>query len=132
MQMSSIDPKGASEWAASLPAEVRRGAIEPAVAAWTQSNPETAGQWLNTLAGPARDEAASAYSSHVAVKDPVTALSWATSISDATIRDRSVDRIVTGWIRRNPNEATAWIRNSTLADADKKRLLATPAEPPGR
>lgn len=62
----------------------------------------------------------------IANDNPQNALNWAQSIADEKIRTTAVDRIVTSWMRRNPVDASAWIRSSSLPDAEKQRLLVPP------
>ena len=124
MQIANSDPKGAAEWTVTLPEDLRERAIASVVNTWARRDPEAAATWVNGLGGAPRDQAVNAYSSALSNRDPATALTWAATISDEKIRDNSVQRIVAGWLRRSPNEATAWIQNSTLSDAEKTRLLA--------
>jgi hypothetical protein len=123
-QLASSDPKAAGDWAASLPDDVRRTVIDGVINTWIRKDPQEAAQWLNTLAGPPRDEAVTAFSSAIAPKDPAAALTWAATVSDARLRDVSMQRIAEGWIRRNSTQARAWIQTSGLPDAEKTRLLA--------
>ncbi len=94
MEAASVDPKGASEWAATLPDNVRDKAIGGAITAWATKDPEGAGQWVNNLSGTIRDEAILAYSASVSAKDPSAGLTWAASITDPKIRESSLQRIV--------------------------------------
>jgi plasmid stabilization system protein ParE len=123
-QLSLSDPKKASEWAASLPDEVREAVMRGPISIWARNDPQAAAQWLNGLTGRVRDEAVGVYSSALAAKDPATALTWAASASSVQIQDQIMERIVAGWMRRSPNDATAWIQASTLAETQKARLLA--------
>lgn len=125
-RMVDADPKAASEWAASLPDEVRTRPLESVISKWARNDLQAAGQWINDRNGVVRDEALSAYSSTMAFKDPATALTVAATVSDPKIQSATIDRIVSGWMRRSPNDATAWIQNSALADSEKTRLLALP------
>ena len=126
MQISNTDPKGASEWAATLPEDVRGRTLEGVMSRWARNDSRGAGEWLNGLNGAVRDEAVSAYSSIVGASDPATALTWATTVSDPTRRTAAVERVVAGWLRRNPNEAKTWIQNSQLPDEEKTKLLSIP------
>ena len=127
MQMSNSDPKAASEWAVTLPDEVRGRTLEGVISRWARNDSRAVGEWINRLDGAVRDEAVSAFSSALAARDPATALTWATTVSDPNRRNTTVDRLVTGWIRRSPGDAKAWIQNSALPDPEKTRLLSLPA-----
>jgi hypothetical protein len=127
MGMSNSDPKAASEWAATLPDDVRGQTLQSVISRWARNDSPAVGEWINGLNGAVRDDAVSAFSSIVAGKDPATALSWATTVSDPAKRTTTVERLVTSWMRRSPNDAKTWIQNSTLPDPEKTRLLALPA-----
>jgi hypothetical protein len=125
-RMVDADPRAASEWAASLPDDVRTRPLESVISRWARNDLQAAGQWINDRSGVVRDEALSAYSSTMAFKDPAAALAVAATVTDPKIQGATVDRIVSGWMRRSPNDATAWIQNSALPDSEKTRLLALP------
>ena len=55
---------------------------------------------------------------------PNIAAAWAVTISDAKIRDKSLSGIATFWLNKDPATASAWIQNSNLPVADKRRLLS--------
>jgi hypothetical protein len=124
IQMAVNDPQSASEYAATLPADVREVTLGGAIIYWAASNLAAAGEWIKGLNGPARDEALGAYSYNLLRKDPNAAAAWAATISDSKIRDKSLNGIATFWLNKDPAAASAWIQNSGLSAADKRRLLA--------
>jgi hypothetical protein len=126
MQMANSDPKGASEWAMTLPEDVRSRTLSGVMSRWARNDLRGAGEWLNGLNGPVRDDAVSAFSSSIGGGDPATALTWAATVSDPTKRNATVERLVTNWLRRNPGDAKTWIQNSQLPDEEKTRLLSLP------
>jgi len=125
MQTASTDPQAASEGAATLPDADRALAINVAVIRWAKKDPQAAAQWLTGLNGATRDEAISSYSIGVWAQDPAAALTWATTVSDPMMREMSVQRIVSSWARRDLGQATDWVQNSALPDAQKSRLIAS-------
>jgi len=127
MQMSETDPKGASEWAATLPDEVRDRTLQGVISRWARTDSRAVGEWINGLNGAVRDEAVGAFSSTLATNDPAVALTWATTVSDPTRRNTTIDRLVSGWMRRSPADAKTWIQNSALPEQEKTRLLSLPA-----
>ena len=118
------DPKGAAAWAATLPSDVREITLGSAVSWWASSDMDAAREWINQLSGPQRDEAVGAYSYNLLQKDPAVAASWAATIADHKIRNKSLERIAADWLSKNPTQATSWIQNSSLSDVEKSRLLA--------
>ena len=120
------DPRAAGEWALTLPNAHSLGSV---LSYWAQTDPEAAGQWVQTLNGPARDTAIGAFSTGIVVKDPASALNWLASISDPTIKERSLRATIEQWMFRDPVAARAWVQNSSLSEAEKAKLLAqTPGQ----
>lgn len=122
--MGFTDPKAASDWAVTLPSDVRQVTLDSAVAQWAASDLTAAGEWIKTLNGPTRDEATSGYIPTLSSRDPATAAAWAMSIGEGTIRNKSLDRVASDWLRKDAPAATAWIQSSELSDDQKRRLLA--------
>jgi hypothetical protein len=129
-QLAFNDPKTASAWALDLPPNARNGAVESSVSIWARTDPTAAGRWIEGLTGSTRDSAVSSYSYTVVENDPATAMAWAVTISDETKRDRVTQRAMREWLERDPSAAQTWIQNSSLGEAEKARLLATPTPSP--
>ena len=120
------DPRAASEWASSLPDEQSAMALGSAMSFWAKTDPQAASQWLEQLSGTTRDNAIGAFSAGIVSRDPATALKWVESIGDASVRNRTLRRVVARWQARDPVAARNWIHNSSLSEADKARLLGSP------
>ena len=118
------DPVAASQWAAGLPNDRSSTALSSIMSFWAQTDPDAASQWLGTVNGTVRDNAIGAFSSGLVSKDPATALKWVDTIGDATIRDRALQQMVSQWFALDPVTLKSWIRNSSLSDGEKQRLLA--------
>ena len=104
-------------------------AVDSCISLWAVSDPQAAGQWIGTLDGAARDEAAAAYSSVVAQRDPAAAMTWASSVSDNAVRESALRQVANQWKERDPSAAQTWIQNSSH-ETEKARLLATPTPSP--
>ncbi|HYV28065.1 MAG TPA: hypothetical protein VFA77_11060, partial [Candidatus Eisenbacteria bacterium] len=124
IQMAVNDPRDASEYAATLPPDVREATLGGAINYWAANDLAAAGEWIKGLSGPARDEALGTYTYSLLRKDPNAAAAWAVTISDPKIRDKSLNGIAAFWLNKDPAAASAWIQNSSLSAADKRRLLA--------
>jgi hypothetical protein len=132
-QVAANDPKGASEWALTLPEEALRDALRASVSIWAQSDPVAAAQWLEGLGGGgARDAAVGSFSSTIAETDPEVAIAWAVTITDGAGRTRATRQAMNEWLKRDATAARTWIQNSALGDAEKARLLAAPSPSPSR
>jgi hypothetical protein len=68
---------------------------------WAQQDPNAAGRWLTKQsAGPASDAARMSFARQVADLDPESALRWAESVSDTTMRDSAAAKTFldgSGW-----------------------------------
>ena len=117
------DPEAATRWAASLPADERRNALGGAARFWAKEDPNAAGDFLNSLAGPTRDEAIGSFSVILAYEDSALALTWAATISEPSMRQKSEEVIASEWLKQNPAAARDWIQNSFLPEVEKARLL---------
>jgi len=105
-------------------------AIDSSISLWAQNDPHAAGQWVGTLSGVARDRAASIYSNVVVQRNPAAAMTWALSIGDNSLRDRSMQQVASLRKERDPAAADAWIKNSSLSEAEKARFLGSPSPSP--
>ncbi|MBV9009656.1 MAG: hypothetical protein JO354_10910 [Verrucomicrobia bacterium] len=123
-QMAFNDPKGASEWAATLPADVRQQSLGAAVTYWASSDLTAAGEWVNSLSGAPRDEAATAYTYTLLRKDPASAAAWAVTINDPVARNSALQTVALQWLHKDAQQAAAWIQSTALPDDQKQRLLA--------
>jgi hypothetical protein len=129
-QLSFTDPKAASAWALSLPADVAPNAVGSSVSVWARSDPAAAGNWIKGLSGKVRDNAISSYSYAIVETDPAGAANWASTISDVEQRKKVLRRATSQWLERDPAAARAWISSSSLGAEEIARLLATPAPSP--
>src|SRR5256714_7189159 len=124
IQMAVNDPRDASEYAATLPSDVREATLGGAINYWAANDLAAAGEWIKGLSGPARDEALGTYPYRLLRKDPNPAAAWAVTPPDPKIRGKSLNGIAAFWLNKDPAAASAWIQNSGLSAADKRRLLA--------
>ncbi len=117
------NPEAATRWAANLPADERGNAVGGAARFWAKEDPKAAGDFLDSLGGAMRDEAVGSFSISIAYEDSSIALTWAATISDPTMRQKSEEVITSEWLKQDGAAARAWIQNSSLPEAEKARLL---------
>lgn len=129
-QLAFSDPKTASAWALTLPPDAMPDAVGSTISIWARSDPTAAARWMEGLTGSVRDSAVSSYSYTVAETDPAAAMAWAVTISDEQKRASAARRAASQWLERDPSAARAWIQDSSLGEAEKARLLASPAPSP--
>ena len=117
------DPKAAEQWVANLPVDERGGSVGLVARIWAKQDAPAADDFLNSLGGAMRDEAVGSFSISIAYEDSALALTWAATISDPSMRQKSEDVIASEWLKQDPAAARAWIQNSSLPEAEKARLL---------
>jgi hypothetical protein len=119
-------PEAAAAWASELPpGDLRVSAVRSLVETWSGQDALHCGEWVNRLpAGAERDAAVAAGATQLALSFPPVAMRWAESISDGTMRERTLIEIARTWVGRDADAAEPWIQNAAIPAAVKGRLLA--------
>jgi len=123
------DPKAASKWALSLPADLRSDVLTAIMGAWSNDDPQSAGQWLTELEGDGRDAAVDAYSAATTSTNPATAMQWAETIADGALRQRVMNRIASIWRANDVDGFAAWLKGSGLPDGELVSLMNAGSHP---
>jgi len=93
---------------------------------WGNQDPVGAADWLHGLAaGTGRDLAVASFVGAVAHTDPPAAATWAESIGDPKQRAFEMEFVARAWLDEDQAAASAWVQNSALPMAVKKRLLGS-------
>ena len=80
---------------------------------WAQQAPNDAGRWLaQQPPGPASDTARMTFARQVADLDPESALRWAETVSDATMREGTIDHVYKNWHLRDATAAATFLEMS--------------------
>jgi len=119
------DPQPAAEWWV----ERAPGAdtLVKIVNVWAQQDPNAAGKWLGEQPiGPTSDTARMTFARQVADRDEESALVWADTVSDETMRESTIDHIFKNWRLRNPEAADAFLHNARWPAERVKRLQTNP------
>lgn len=107
------DPATAMQFASEIPADAQPKAYQNLVRNWAFSEPEKAGQWVNTLPhGEARDSAVVAYVSVIDGMDAGSAAKWANTITDPKKRASHTAQMVHRWMQNDRAAAAAWVQTS--------------------
>lgn len=119
------DPGTAARWLLTLPeGRPRDYAIENVVYQWAQKDTAAAVTWLQQLpAGSQRDIALNAGAGCLVDEYPDLAAQMAHGISDASLRNRQVERAARAWLGVDREAARAWILQSNLPSSLKRQLL---------
>ena len=90
---------------------------------WAQSDPEAASRWLDKQKrGPTSDAARMTFARQVADLDPKNALLWADTVSDAEMREGTIDHVFANWHIRDAGAASKFLRECGW-DAEQIRRL---------
>lgn len=92
---------------------------------WAQENPNDAGAWLSQQPpGAGSDTARMTFARQVADLDPVSALRWAETVTDAPLRESTLDHIWQTWHSRDATEAAQFLETATWPADRLSRLHA--------
>ena len=90
----------------------------------TRQDAEAAGTWLGQmLPAPELDRPVRSYAMMVQERDPGAAIAWANTITDDQLRGETVSRIGGEWLRRNPDEAKAFLQTQESIPENLQPLL---------
>jgi len=129
---SQTAPAQAAAWVQQLPENTARSqAMGQLMGTWAGTDAAAASQWLKTLspsasrdyAVAAYDNAVGVYSSALSATSPAIAFQSAGTISNETLRNRSLQEIATTWLNQDPVAAQRKIVQSSLPAKIKSQLL---------
>ena len=119
------DPAAAAEWW--LKRAPGPDTLVKIINIWAQENPNEAGTWLSKQPpGPQSDTARMTLARQVNDLDPESALAWADTVSDATIRESTIDHIWRNWSTRDAAAAAAWLGHVQWSTERTGRLTGGP------
>ena len=109
---SRTAPAEAAAWAANLGDEGARGdALEETIDNWAKRDRDAAGLFLREQPpGPYLDGAIEEYAERLRFDDPVSALTWAATITGEDARHKLMEQIAEEWSERDPDAAAAFLQ----------------------
>jgi hypothetical protein len=111
-----VDPKGLADFAENnLPAgDQKTHALSQALVFWAAESPVDVANWINQFGpGPEFDSGEAAIATQPDVmKQPLSAINWAETISDPNFRSRTVAAIVETWMLSDPSGALNFVQSS--------------------
>ena len=118
-------PEEAADWVSGIEdLDLRSRGMETVVETWTRQDAEAAGTWLGQmLPAPELDRPVRSYAMMVQERDPGAAIAWANTITDDQLRGETVSRIGGEWLRRNPDEAKAFLQTQESIPENLQPLL---------
>ncbi|MBB08057.1 MAG: hypothetical protein CMN03_07310 [Roseibacillus sp.] len=123
-ELGRENPEAAVRWVADLPEVTQSRAINQSMERWTREDPVSAGNFLREMEPSAsRDAAVRSYANELDGSDPQMAAEWAASIANDEIRSETLNGVARSWIRRDPEEARAWLPSSGLSAEQQERIV---------
>jgi hypothetical protein len=119
------DPAAAAAWLSALPKDDPAFAQATATITreWTRYDLTASSEWLNSLpASPELDRAIATYTFRATQEDPATAMSWAESINNDTMRNKMMQQVAGNWKNEDPETFTAYLDNGDFSQAQRKLL----------
>ncbi len=124
-------PAEAANWAAENlpPGDASAGAMRRIAGEYAKSDPAAASQYLSEMRpSPNRDAAVTGYVDSQRWRDPVTAIEWAGTISNPTVRERSMVSAAQAYYVRDRENASQWLPNSGLSAEAQQKVVNSAEE----
>lgn len=122
--LANQDPAAAAQMAEDAPAEMSGKAWASIAHSWADKDKVQAPEWLDTLpVGEGRNNAISGFTRQLVWEEPESAMIWAESISDPTLRAEVVEARIQVWISHDRAAASAWMEQSETLPAEKEQAL---------
>lgn len=112
------DQKGAVAYYNALPTgEARTDALRGIVNTMATENPKEAAQFMDSHPADTNDQVIQQFVWHSSQEDPALAATYIAKISNEREQVNLYNRMLNGWMRRDPAAANAWIRSNSLPQA---------------
>ncbi|MEP4076947.1 hypothetical protein [Haloferula sp.] len=103
------DLNSAKDWVATLPEDARAQASEEMARHYARQDPQGATAWLQEFGdNPAYDDTRRNVARETYRENPAGSMEIVASITDERDRNRSYDRILQDWMRRDADSARSW------------------------
>jgi hypothetical protein len=120
------DKTAALSYYDALPAgEARTSALRGIVNTMALENPREAARFMDSHPADTTDQVVQQFVWHSSQEDPALAASYIAKIGNPREQENLYNRMLTGWLRRDPAAATAWIQSNPLPESVQTRLQRT-------
>ncbi|MEM6821479.1 MAG: hypothetical protein AAF558_06015, partial [Verrucomicrobiota bacterium] len=125
------DPKQAGVWVLELPnLQSQKKALGNVIEIWAGQDLQSAGDFLNRFPPEGRtDEAVQKYALAASFSEPQTAMTWAESITDIQIRQRTMLEVARSWKNMDRTEYQKWLSVYVMSSTDKRTFSGILHEP---
>jgi len=125
-QWAEQDPQAVIEWGANLPETAQADVYSEALDEWTERDPLAASEYLASMpASAAKDSAVEGFATELAKNDPESALVWAQTIGDESLRNEALTDVAQSWYRQDQAAVEAWLPTSGLSQ-EAQEAVTTP------
>ena len=118
------DPQAVIEWAADLPEASQAKVYYEALDEWTKNDAAAASEYLAKMPeSVAKDSAVEGFATELSREDPESAMAWATTISDPSVRAQAVTDVAQDWYRQDRSAVEAWLPSSGLSQEAQQSVI---------
>ena len=116
-QWAEKDPQAVIEWGASLPESAQADVYSEALDEWTERDPLAASEYLASMpSSAAKDSAVEGFATELAKTDPESAVVWAQTIGNESLRAEALTDVAQNWFRQDQAAVEAWLPTSGLSE----------------
>lgn len=118
-------PEDVAKWILTLPKESWGEAMEDVLGNWDRREATGLASWIKQLPVETRDRVAADYCSARDLRHPERAIAIGLRITDATLRDQSLRKVMNRWCSTDPpDEALALLQKIQLSEAEMQYLVS--------
>ena len=122
-------PSETAAWAQGLPKEsaIRTTALHRVFEQWTQNDPESVSAHLVEMP-PSQDRntAIGGFVNRLVREDPLSAIAWASEITDTHTQERVLVSLGRAYLKRQPQAAEEWLETADLSPQAREQILNAP------
>lgn len=116
-------PEEIAKWILTLPKESWSKAMERVLENWDRRDETGFTNWINQLPVGTRDQVAADYCSARNLRHPEQAIAIGLTITDASLRDRSLRKLMSRWSTDSFEEALSVLQRVQLTEAEMQYLV---------
>jgi hypothetical protein len=117
-------PEDIAKWILTLPQESWSEPMTNVLGNWDRLDETGLASWINQLPVETRDQVAADYCSMNSLEHPEQAIAIGLTITDATLREQSLRKLMDHWPMNSPEEARALLEEIPLSETQRKYLTS--------
>ena len=125
-QWAEQDPEAVIEWGANLPESAQADVYSEALDEWTERDPLAASEYLASMpSSAAKDSAVEGFATELAKNDPESAVVWAQTIGNESLRAEALTDVAQNWFRQDQAAVEAWLPTSGLSEEAQTTVITS-------